>query len=124
MKILLITEDSNLISSFSKDVIPSEFKIEIFSCHINLLEIISSIYSDNFSIIIIDDDCMGKNSLQLLKSVRTMKKNMKIIFLTSDNSIEKGREISPLGVLYYGIKPVSQRELLQVLDSSKKILTQ
>jgi len=53
-----------------------------------------------------------------------MKKNMKIIFLTSDNSIEKGREISPLGVLYYGIKPVSQRELLQVLDSSKKILTQ
>lgn len=124
MKILLITEDSNLISTFSKDAIPSEIQIEIFSCRINLLEIVSNIYSNNFSVTIIDDDCVGKNSLQLLKSIRTMKKEMKIIFLTSDNSIEKGREISPLGILYYGIKPVSQQELLQVLDSSKKILTQ
>jgi DNA-binding response OmpR family regulator len=124
MKILLITEDPNLISSFSKDLLPSEFQTEIFSCKNNLLDIVSRVYSNNFSVIVIDDDCVGNNTLNLLKSIRTMKKNTKIIFLTSDNSIEKGREILPLGILYYGIKPVSHQELLQVLDSSKKILTQ
>lgn len=124
MKILLITEDPILISSFQKDDFSADFQIEITSCRNNLLELISNIYSKNFSVLIIDDDCLKQDSLQLLKSIRTMKKHTKIIFLTSDNSIEKGREISPLGILYYGIKPVSQQELLEVLLTSKKLLTQ
>lgn len=123
MKILLITEDSNLIASLENNL-ASELEMEVLTCNTNYLELVSKIFTNNFSIAIVDDDCFKANSLEILKSIRILKKNVKIIFLTSDNSIEKGRNISPLGILYYGIKPVSPQEILEVLISTQKIISQ
>jgi len=104
--------------------LPSDYELDILTCSTNSLEFISKIFTNNFSIAIVDDDCFKSNSFEILKSIRTLKKNAKIIFLTSDSSIEKGRKISPLGILYYGIKPVSSQEILEVLISSQKIISQ
>lgn len=123
MKILLITEDPKLISELG-NILPAELELEVVNVNSNSLELVSKIFTNNFSIAIVDDDCLKSNSFEILKSIRTFKKNSKIIFLTSDTSIEKGRMISPLGILYYGIKPVSPREILEVLISTQKIISQ
>ena len=46
---------------------------------------------------------------------------LKIIFFTSDSSLELGREISPLGVLYYGLKPISELEIKSLVESINKL---
>jgi response regulator of citrate/malate metabolism len=43
------------------------------------------------------------------------------IFVTSDESYELGREISPLGIQYYAIKPVDVNDMRDLIASLTKI---
>ena len=49
-------------------------------------------------------------------------KKVAIIFVTSNDSIELGREISNLGVQFYGLKPLSDIELNDLLESIPKLV--
>ena len=61
------------------------------------LDIIEPVYKNNPLIIIVDDDYDYPGSFRLLKSIKHLRKNVAIIFMTSDISIELSREVSPLG---------------------------
>lgn len=97
--------------------------IQIYSGAKNSLDILSSFVSTNASLIIIDDDYTSPHSVHLLESVRKVRKEQKIIFLTSDNSIGLGKDISSLGVQYYAIKPITGTELIDSIKSILKIET-
>ena len=49
-----------------------------------------------------------------------MKKDLKIVFVTSNPSIELGKEISPLGISYYAIKPFDQKDFTELINSLTK----
>ena len=85
------------------------------------LDVMSGICSHNPSLVIIDDDFLKPHSAHVLRSVRKINSKVKFIFVTSDESVELGREISPLGIHYYGHKPLEKRELH---DSIQSILNQ
>lgn len=81
--------------------------------------IISKTIDLNPSLVVIDDDFTSPNTVQILKSIKTINKNMAIIFVTSNNSLELGREVTPLGIQFYAIKPLSKAE---IFDSIKSII--
>jgi DNA-binding NarL/FixJ family response regulator len=93
--------------------------VELYSGLNNSLDILSFVISGNASLVILDDDFTSPHTVHLLESVRKVKKEQKIIFLTSDDGLNLGKDVSSLGVQYYAIKPISGKELI---DSVKSIL--
>lgn len=119
MKILIISKDlelKNIISNISADI---DCNINILDQSSDPLDAMSKVCTSNPSLLIIDDDFIKPNSMHLLKSIRSVRKDLKIIFVTSDDSIELGREISPLGIQYYAIKPIAEAELLELINTVK-----
>lgn len=117
MQILAITEDISLLNSLTDLNISEIGKIKLYKKSYDPLEVISSVHSLSPTLLIFDDDILKPNSAKILKSIKQISKNVVIIFLTSDNSVDLGREISPMGVYYYGIKPISEREILNLIKS-------
>lgn len=117
MQILAITEDISLLNSLTDLNISEIGKIKLYKKSYDPLEVISSVHSLSPTLLILDDDILKPNSAKILKSIKQISKNVVIIFLTSDNSVDLGREISPMGVYYYGIKPISEREILNLIKS-------
>lgn len=119
MQTLVISNDTSLLNSLS-DL--SETKLEeiiLYEKSYDPLEVTSSVYSLSPSLLILDDDFVKPNSAKIIRSIKQISKNVLIIFLTSNYSLELGREISPIGVYFYGIKPISKIEILNLIGSVK-----
>lgn len=81
----------------------------------------SSVHRIHPSLLIIDDDFLQPNSARIIRSLKDINKYLKIIFITSNEGLELGKEISQIGVYYYALKPVQPNELMQALKSVLKI---
>ena len=68
-------------------------------------------------LLILDDDSLEPNTVDVLRSIKKLCKNTSIVFFTSNDSVELGRQISPLGLLYYGIKPIVKKDFIDVLKA-------
>ena len=119
MKIQAISQEKNLVDELMKFQTIGNETVELYSGVNNSLDILSFVISGNASLVILDDDFTSPHSVHLLESVRKVKKEQKVIFLTSDDGLNLGKDISSLGVQYYAIKPISGEELV---DSVKSIL--
>jgi len=117
MQTLVISKDQFLINTFSTESSISFADATIYNDSSDPLDIISLVHSLTPNLLIFDDDLLQPNSFKILRSIKQISKNVKIIFLTSDNSVNLGREISPMGVYFYGIKPISQQEILNLIKS-------
>ncbi|MEN8192754.1 MAG: response regulator [Bacteroidota bacterium] len=119
MQILVVTQDHIVLDLLNDKSIQATGNFTIFNQTKDPLEIISVVHSQSPSMLILDDDMLKPNSSKILKSIKQITQNKVVIFLTSDNSLELGREISPLGVYYYGIKPISKEIILDLINSVK-----
>ena len=117
MQILAITEDNYLLNSLCDSRIAELGEVKLYKGSFDPLEVISSVHSISPSLLILDDDILKPNSAKILKSIKQISKNVRIIFLTSNDSLDLGREISPIGVYFYGIKPISKAEILTLIKS-------
>jgi len=120
MRILVISNDSLLQSIVRKFELTSDTSLLIYDTNPNPLEVASNCFSNNPSVLIVDDDFLTPNTVQVLTSIRKLNNNMKIIFVTSDVSIELGKKVSPLGVFFYGIKPIEESDFTELLESVLK----
>jgi len=84
------------------------------------IDIVGYVYEKNPFVIIIDDDYVKPNAAVMISTIKKMKENMQIIFVTSDTSVELGKKISPLGITYYTIKPIDKHEFDELLNSISK----
>jgi len=119
MKIQVISTEKELKGEFDNFQGNSQHYVEFYCGEKNSLDILSFIVSGNASLVILDDDYTSPHSVHLLESIRKVKKEQKIIFLTSDDGLELGKKISSLGVQFYAIKPISEKEMI---DSARSIL--
>ena len=117
MKILALTTDIKVIEYLSRQEILSEHKVYFSKENNNSLDILSDFYTIRPSLIILDNDFTQPSSFQILQSIKKIDKQISTLFLTTDSSIELGREITPTGVQYYGIKPIEQTEFFEALNS-------
>ena len=117
---LFITVDAKIIEmghSFSRT---HSKHIAIYNSNKNPLDIVNFIYESKPSVLLIDDDFINPNSATLIGTLNKVRENLKIIFLTSDSSIELGKKISQLVIQYYAIKPLDEAEFEELLVSILK----
>ncbi|VAX19472.1 hypothetical protein MNBD_IGNAVI01-1546 [hydrothermal vent metagenome] len=117
IKILLISLDNTIKLFIERKFKKPEYQSIIFNETSDPLDIISQVCKINPAILIIDDDFINPNSLHLLKSTKNIKPNLSIVFITSNSSLELGREINRIGVKYYLIKPISEIEFYEYVKS-------
>ena len=117
MRILLISEDillQTIVKNFEES---SDVSTIIFCNDSKPIKVLSCFLEEQPSVTIVDDDFLAPNSLAVIDSIRKVNKETKIIFATSDSSIELGKKISPLGIYYYAIKPIEENEFKELFDS-------
>jgi DNA-binding NarL/FixJ family response regulator len=117
MKVMFVSRDHELIERFKNTRLLAEEQLNIFNESSEPLDVMSSVCSNQPAILILDDDFVQPNSVKILKSIRQVHQNIKIIFVTSDTSIDLGREITPMGIHYYGIKPLDNTDLTELIKS-------
>jgi len=123
MKIIMITNDPVLTKMGTSSQNISGEQLIIYNSDPNPLNVVSFVYENNPSSLIIDDDYLKPNSAQIIETIRKVHKNLVIVFTTSDHSLKLGKEVSQLGIHYYAIKPFDTKEFDDLINSISKAKT-
>lgn len=117
MRILVISNDENICKLLDelKDKKLQQIIFENLSN--DPLDVMSAVCRMNPTILILDDDFIKPHSGRVLRSIKKVNTKVAVIFITSDNSLELGREISQLGIQYYALKPLEPNVLLDSIES-------
>jgi len=117
MNILTISSDHKVLDIIKIIKVNSPFDFTTKFENLDELDVLTNIYSSKPNILIFDDDCFKGRSKKMISNIVKTLKKLSIIFLTSDASVELGKEISPFGISYYGIKPIEAKELEDTINS-------
>ncbi len=117
MNILTITEDHNILEIIRTIQNNSAFSFTTTSKNLDELDILTNVYSTKPNILIFDDDSFNGRSKKMISNIVKTLKKLSIIFLTSNASIELGKEISPFGISFYGVKPIDAKDLEETINS-------
>ncbi len=117
IKILLISIDQIIKSLLEKKYLNSKHQFTTFNSTLDPLDIMSQVCTVNPSILILDDDFISPNSARILSSIKKVNPKISILFLTSNTSLELGRNINSIGVKYYLMKPIPEIEFKEYLNS-------
>ena len=120
MKTVIISNDNELINIIKNLKIIPENQLGIYSDTPDSLEIMSHVCTEHPNTLIIDDDFTKPNSAHVLSAIRKVNNNLKIVFISSDSSVELGREVSQVGLLYHAVKPVDKEEFNDLIHSINK----
>jgi DNA-binding NarL/FixJ family response regulator len=121
MKTILLSRDQDLIDTIRRASIFSTDKFVLLNKSSDALDIMSTVCSEHPTLLIADDDFLKPKSAHILKSIKKVNKHIYIIFLFSELSIELGREVSPLGIHYYALKPFGVEDLIDVVHFIAKL---
>jgi response regulator of citrate/malate metabolism len=110
MNTMLLSQDPKLINTITsaKVIIADKFILQNESK--NPLDIMSAVCSKNPTLLIVDDDFLKPESVHILRSIKKVKNNIYVIFITSDSSFDLGREVSQLGIQFYTLKPLGRKD--------------
>jgi two-component SAPR family response regulator len=117
MKAIIISNDRELVNIIKNLKVIPENQLSIYSDKADALEIMSYVCTKHPSILLLDDDFVKPQTAQILNAIRKVNQKVKIVFFSSDPSIELGREVSPAGIHYHAIKPVDKTELNDLFTS-------
>ena len=117
IKVLLISVDQNLKSFMEKNNSFPDFQFITYNSTTDPLDIMSQVFSVNPSVLILDDDFLNKISVHLLSSIKRANPKLSVIFITSNTSLDLGRKINSIGVKYYLMKPITESEFQEFLNS-------
>lgn len=118
IKILLISQDKSILKISDQEISKQENQLITFFSSPDQLDIITNICKVNPAILIFDDDLLTPSSMHLLKSIKNIKPKLSILFVTSNTSLELGREVNFIGVDYYLMKPFSGKELIEYINTA------
>jgi DNA-binding NarL/FixJ family response regulator len=121
MKTVLLSRDQELINTVTKANIFETSKFVLLNKSKDALDIMSAVCTENPSLLIADDDFLKPRSVHILKSIKKVNNHIYIIFLSSDLSIDLGREVSQLGIQYYALKPLGEKDLIEVVKFIGKL---
>jgi DNA-binding NarL/FixJ family response regulator len=99
----------------------SSENIVVFNESNDPLDVMSFAIHNHPTLMIVDDDFLRPISGRIVSSIKNVLTKVSTIFVTSDESYELGREISPLGIQYYAIKPVDVNDMRDLIASLTKI---
>jgi DNA-binding NarL/FixJ family response regulator len=124
MNMMIISRDEKILSMSRQVARENAFNLEEVNHSTDPLDVMAAVCSHKPAVLILDDDFMNPNSAHTLSSIRKVNENIDIIFITSDEGLEIGREVSPLGIHYYGFKPLETAEFTEAVQSLLKLKLQ
>jgi len=120
MKIFTLSTDKEIIRLVDSFASENKHQSIVYNKSKVPIDIVGYVYEKNPFIVIVDDDYATPNAAVVISTIKKMKENVKIIFVTSDASVELGKKISPLGITFYAIKPLDKYEFEDLLGSISK----
>jgi len=117
MKVLLISNDKSLQTIFDNYYNNQNITKNVISKITAPFDVLAEFYSFQPSVILIDDDFLKPHTEKIIETIRKFNKEVIILFITSDTSFELGKKITPLGIYYYCIKPVTKENFYELLDA-------
>ena len=117
VNVQVISVDESIIQAIKATEPDMELLINIYNKTSDPIDIVLYMMERKPGVVVLDDDYLKPYSAKILKSIKQISKNVKIIFLTSDNSVDLGREISQIGIYFYAIKPLTKDEILDLIKS-------
>jgi response regulator of citrate/malate metabolism len=120
MKIVLVSNDNDVINTLDKIDIVKNSQVLNISSPSDSCEILSEIVANNPSLIIFDNDFIENDTVKILKSLRKIDSKVSIILVTSELSIELGRELSQIGIHFKALKPISKLSIEESIQSLQK----
>jgi len=121
MKILILSKDENLINRMISALNKKTNSFLVVNDATDPLDIMSTVCSTSPSILIADDDFLKPNTSRILQSIKKVSPKLTTVFFTSDSAIQLGREILPIGIHFYAIKPISEDECQGLIESFGKL---
>jgi DNA-binding response OmpR family regulator len=113
MRTLIVSRDPEILNLGESTRRISKEQLMIYKGDDDPLDVMSTVCELNPSLLIIDDDFLQPETVHVLKSIRKVNKSIKVIFITSNTHISLGKEVSPMGIWYYAIKPLDTDELIE-----------
>ncbi len=120
MKSLIITKDEVLKRIVNSFQFKDGSELTVYDKSSKPLDVVGYVIENNPSLLILDDDMVNPDTFSLISNIKKMKKDIKIVFVTSNSSIELGKEITPLGISFYAIKPLDEKDFTELLNSLNK----
>jgi two-component SAPR family response regulator len=115
MKTIVFSKDKELIEFINSNFGNNE--TIIYQSNDNLIEAFAFTLLEKPSLLIIDDDLTKPNTIVFIKNIKNVGKKNFIILITSNESLDFGREVSNLEILHYSIKPCNYVILSEFINS-------
>jgi len=118
-RLILLSEDSQLQASvlLALGNTPAQIK----ECS-TLRDAVDCLGSPGLDVVLIDTDLPGLDLTESLSRIRELSPDAALIVITSDNSVEMGKQIVEQRVFFYTIKPVNVWEDGAILEAAWKRL--
>ena len=85
------------------------------------LAILSDVLHMKPRLLVLDDYNLQDQATKLLRKIREVHPNIKIIFLTDNPDMQYGKSVASIGVDYYAIKPISDENIFKAICSIARI---
>jgi DNA-binding NtrC family response regulator len=121
MRILVLSDDPETIRQIDANTLKEDHDVLFFRDDKNPLQVMSFVCSNHPKALIVDDDYLKPNSVEVLKAIKKVHPGLAVIFVSSQVSVDLGREISQLGIHYFAQKPLQDNELKDSIQSLIKI---
>lgn len=121
MRVIIISDDQKIIQAMKKIDSSNGLQIIFYNKAKDPLDVVINATEVKSGLVVLDDDYLKPNSVKILKYLKKLDSNLATIFLTSDTSIQLGRDISKVGTKYYAIKPISENDLIKLIKSIARL---
>jgi two-component system response regulator YesN len=114
---LIIADDEKWVRTTVKTLIPFQSLGISLSCEAsNGIEALELCRQHEPDILVTDIMMPGLNGLELIREVRRLLPDLKIVIISGYNDFEYAKTAMKFGIIDYLLKPVDEEELLQVLE--------
>lgn len=120
MRILILSNDPETIRNIDTDAFMENHDVLFYRDEKNPLQIMSFVCSNHPKALIVDDDYLKPDSVEVIQAIKKVHPGLAVIFVSSQVSVDLGREISQLGIHYFAQKPLQDDELKDSLQSLVK----
>lgn len=120
---MLIADDEQIILDGLKESIDwKSYDIEVVGTAQNGVEALEQVTSLKVDIVITDIRMPGLNGLELIKEIRKVRQNVKIIIISAYEQFDFAQEAISLGVQSYITKPLKKKKIVEEVLNVRNII--